>query len=151
MPKSITVDRNLSIPEANRLICTAQLYYAFWNTGKQKYLKASVSADFQDNTLPKGRPQGYKGILFASNNFRKVIPGLRCSVEDLIITNNKIICRQVYTGYYTGSLKGHAPAGRPIRFVALDILHVRQGKVYEDWHLEDNLIFRQQIGVVPID
>ncbi|MBD0254194.1 MAG: ester cyclase [Cytophagales bacterium] len=105
--------------------------------------------DFHDNTLPKGRPQGYKGILFASANFRKAVPDLRCTVEDLIIAGDKIVCRMVFTGHNTGPLNGHPPSGREVRFIAIDVLHVRGGKVFEDWHLEDNLTFLQQTGVVP--
>jgi hypothetical protein len=39
-------------------------------------------------------------------------------------------------------------SGQEIRFIAIDILHVRQGQVYEDWHLEDNLTFLQQMGLI---
>jgi len=150
VPKSVSTDRALPQAEAKKLLNIGELFYAFWNTGKEKYLDESVSKDFFDNTLPKGRPQGYKGVLFASANFRKAVPDLKCSVEDLIITKDKIICRQVYTGHNTGSLGGHKASGNPIRFIAIDILHVRGGKVYEDWHLEDNLTFLQQIGLVNL-
>ncbi len=148
-PKSVTIDKSLPAAEAQAMIHTARMFYAFWNTGEEKYLRASVAADFHDNTLPKGRPQGYKGILFASANFRKAVPDLRCSVEDLIIAGDKIVCRMVFTGHNTGPLDGHPPSGNEVRFIAVDVLHVRGGKVFEDWHLEDNLTFLQQIGVVP--
>jgi predicted ester cyclase len=150
VPKSLSIDPDLPKTEAKKLLNTGKLFYAFWNTGNEKYLDESVSKDFYDNTLPKGRPQGYKGVLFASANFRKAVPDLRCSVEDLIITKDKIVCRQVYTGHNTGSVNGNKPSGKSIRFIAIDILHVRDGKVYEDWHLEDNLTFLQQIGVVNL-
>jgi predicted ester cyclase len=148
-PKSVTVGEDLTAAEARALVHTARMFYAFWNTGEEKYLRESVAADFRDNTLPKGRPQGYKGILFASAHFRKAVPDLRCSVEDLIIAGDKIVCRMVFTGHNTGPLDGHPPSGRAVRFIAIDVLHVRGGKIFEDWHLEDNLTFLQQVGAVP--
>jgi predicted ester cyclase len=147
-PKSLSVDKGLSKAEADKVTHAGMLFYAFWNTGNEKYLHEAISDDFFDNTLPKGRPQGFKGILFASANFRKAVPDLRCSVEDMIITKDKVICRQIYTGHNTGPLGDHTASDKPVKFSAIDILHVRNGKVYEDWHLEDNLTFLQEIGVV---
>lgn len=149
-PKSLTIDQSLSKTEAAQLLKAGKLFYAFWNTGNQKYLQQCVSSDFYDNTLPAGRPQGYKGIPFASANFRKAVPDLRCSVEDMIISKDKVICRQIYTGHNTGPVAGHPASGKAIRFFAIDILHIRNGKVYEDWHLEDNLTFLLQAQVVKL-
>jgi predicted ester cyclase len=148
VPKSVTIDASLSKTQADQMMHAGLMFYAFWNTGNEKYLHEGVSMDFHDNTLPEGRPQGFKGILFASANFRKAVPDLRCSVEDLIITKDKITCRQVYTGHNTGPLGDHAASGKQVRFIAIDILHVKNGKVYEDWHLEDNLTFLKEIGIV---
>ncbi|WP_158796412.1 ester cyclase [Pedobacter sp. L105] len=150
VPKSVTIDKSLSKAEAAQLLKTGKLLYAFWNTGKEVYLSQAVSPEFFDNTLPVGRPQGYQGILFASKNFRTAVPDLQCSVEDLIITKGKIVCRQIYTGHNTGPVNGHLASGNAIKFFAIDILHVKNGKVYEDWHLEDNLTFLQQAGVVKL-
>ena len=147
-PKSVTIDGSLTKKQADVMMHAGQMFYAFWNTGKEQYLREAVSPDFFDNTLPKGRPQGYKGILFASANFRKAVPDLKCSVEDIIITKDKITCRQIYTGHNTGPLGNHPASGKEVKFFAIDILHIRNGKVYEDWHLEDNLTFLQEIGAV---
>jgi len=148
VPKSITIDKSLSKGEADKILNAGLQFYAFWNTGNEKYLQEAVSTDFFDNTLPPGRPQGFKGILFASAKFRKAVPDLSCSVEDIIITKDKITCRQIYTGHNIGALDDHPASGREVKFFAIDILHVRDGKVFEDWHLEDNLTFLQQIGAV---
>lgn len=148
LPKSVTTDAGLSKAQNDQMVHTGLMFYAFWNTGNEKYLHEAVSMDFHDNTLPEGRPQGFKGILFASANFRKAVPDLRCSVEDIIISKDKITCRQIYTGHNTGPIGNHAASGKPIRFIAIDILHVKNGKVYEDWHLEDNLTFLKEAGIV---
>lgn len=148
VPLSITIDSGLSKVESDKMLHAGLMFYAFWNTGSEIYLHEAVSDDFTDNTLPVGRPQGFKGLLFASAKFRKAVPDLRCSVEDIIITKDKITCRQIYSGHNTGPLGDHPPTGKAIQFFAIDILHVRNGKVFEDWHLEDNLTFLQQVGIV---
>ena len=68
-PESITVDRSLSPADAAQMIKTARLFYAFWDTGNAEYASAAVDNDFRDNTLPAGRPQGPKGLLYASQTF----------------------------------------------------------------------------------
>jgi len=45
---------------------------------------------------------------------------------------------------------GHPATNKPVTFFAIDILHVRGGRIVEDWHLEDNLTLLQQLGVVPL-
>jgi predicted ester cyclase len=149
VPRSVTIDGSLSKAEADKVMHAGLMFYAFWNTGNEKYLHEGVDENkFFDNTLPKGRTQGFKGLLFASNNFRKAVPDLKCSIEDFIITKDKITCRQIYTGHNTGAFGNHPPTNNSIQFFAIDILHVHDGKVFEDWHLEDNLTFLQQIAVV---
>jgi predicted ester cyclase len=132
------------------MIHIARLFYAFWNTGDPEFARAALADSFKDNTLPTGRPQGVAGVLFASKNFRATIPDLKCSIEDLVISKDKIVARLVFTGHYTGSFNGQKPAGKPISFFAIDILNIKDGRIYEDWHLEDNLSFLQQIDVVKL-
>ena len=148
VPKSITLGEKLSDGASKQMIYTARLFYAFWNTGNPEFARAVLADSFKDNTLPKGRPQGVAGVLFASKNFRIAIPDLQCSIEDLLISKEKIVARLVFTGNNTGSFNGRKPTGKPISFFAIDILHIKDGRVYEDWHLEDNLSFLQQIDVV---
>ncbi|GAB3828577.1 hypothetical protein GCM10028821_14220 [Hymenobacter jeollabukensis] len=69
-------------------------------------------------------------------------------MEDVVLANDKVVARLLFTGHNTGPFGSHPASGKAIRFIAIDILHIRDGKIYEDWHLEDNLSFQQQIGVV---
>ena len=150
VPKAIAVGEKLSDSDSKQMIHTARLFYAFWNTGNPEFARAALAGDFKDNTLPKGRPQGITGVLSASKNFRTAIPDLQCSIEDLLINKDKVVARLVFTGHNTGSFNGRSPTGKPISFFAIDILHVKEGRIYEDWHLEDNLSFLQQIDVIKL-
>jgi predicted ester cyclase len=150
IPKSITLGEKLSDSYSKQLIHTARLFYAFWNTGDPQFARAALADDFKDHTLPKGRPQGVAGVLSASKNFRATIPDLKCSIEDLLISKDKVVARLVFTGHHIGSFNGRKPTGKAISFFAIDILHVKDGRIYEDWHLEDNLSFLQQIDAVRL-
>ena len=70
---------------AQPMILAARRYAAFWNTGEARYAKAGLAQNFVDRTLPSGRPQGLKGVLEASKNFRAAIPDLRAEIEELLV------------------------------------------------------------------
>ncbi|NRQ70485.1 ester cyclase [Bacillus cereus] len=138
-PKAMTIDPSLSKKEATEMVYAAQRFYAFWDTGKEELIPQTVTKDFFDNTLPKGRPQGIEGLKFAAQNFRKVVPDIHCEIEDLLVVGDKVTARLSFTGTHNG---------KKINFFAIDILHVKDGKITEDWHLEDNLTLQQQLGLI---
>jgi predicted ester cyclase len=148
VPKLVTRASALTEAQAAQLLRTARLFYTFWNTGDMRYARAAVSSDFKDNTLPPGRPQGLPGLQAASKGFLAAVPDLKCTLEDVVLANDKVVARLLFTGHNTGPFGTHPASGKAIRFIAIDILHIRDGKIYEDWHLEDNLTFQQQIGIV---
>ncbi|WP_010496723.1 ester cyclase [Paenibacillus elgii] len=148
-PVTMTIDPSLDTKEATTMVQTAQRFYAFWNTGNEEFLSQAVASGFTDNTLPKGRPQGPDGLSFASRNFRKAVPDLQCKIEDLLVVGDKVTARLSFTGMHKGEFMGKTPTGKPIQFMAIDVLRIKDGKLVEDWHLEDNLTLMQQLGVVP--
>ncbi|MGW4597160.1 ester cyclase [Streptomyces sp. NPDC004457] len=145
-PTALTVDRSIGEHRAALEVRLAQQLYTFWNTGEKKYLDASVSPDFVDNTLPPGRPQGPEGPLSASRNFRAAVPDLTCELADLLITGDKITARLVFRGHFTGTFDGVRGKGQEVDFNAIDIQHVGERRIVEDWHIEDNQTLLSQLG-----
>ena len=133
---------------AQPVILAARRYAAFWNTGEERYAEAALAENFVDRTLPSGRPEGLKGVLEASKNFRAAIPDLRAEIEELLVVNDRAVVRYIFTGHFTGSFKDLKGDGREINFRAVDIYRVQNGQTSDNWHLEDNLALMQQLGVV---
>jgi predicted ester cyclase len=137
--------------QAERVVHTAQLLYTFWNTGDASYLDQSITPSFRDNTLPIGRPQGPDGPRIASATFRTAVPDLSCRLVDLYITGDAFTARLVFQGHFTGTYNGIQGHGQNIDFNAIDIQHTgADTRITEDWHLEDNLTFLQQAGLVTV-
>ncbi|MDV6264801.1 ester cyclase [Rhodococcoides yunnanense] len=130
------------------VVSVAQNLYTFWDTGEQVYLDRAVDDSFVDNTLPTGRPQGPNGPVVASAGFRTAIPDLSCELADLYITGDTFTARLIFRGHFTGAYGPTAGSGQPVEFDAIDIQHVGEERIVEDWHLEDNLTFMQQAGLV---
>jgi SnoaL-like polyketide cyclase len=67
-----------------------------------------------------------------------------------ILAGDRVVSHLHYfTGHFTGMFKGAHGTGQPIDFITTDVLAVRAGKIADNWHLEDNLTFLQQIELVP--
>ena len=146
-PRSIIVTAGQE-QAAQPVILAARRYAAFWNTGEARYAEAALAQNFVDRTLPSGRPQGLKGVLEASKNFRASIPDLRAEIEELLVVNDRAVVRYTFMGHFTGTFKDVKGDGRAISFRAVDIYRVQDGKISDNWHLEDNLSLMQQLGVI---
>ena len=133
---------------AQPVILAARRYAPFWNTGESRYTEAALAPDFSDRTLPVGRPQGLSGVLEASKNFRAAIPDLRAEIEELLVVKDRAVVRYIFTGHFTGNFKDVKGDGREISFRAVDIYRVQNGKISDNWHLEDNLSLMQQLGAI---
>ena len=132
---------------AQPVVLAARRYAAFRNTGEARYAEAALGQNFVDRTLPSGRPQGLKGVLEASKNFRAAIPDLRAEIEELFVVKDRAVVRYIFAGHFTGTFKDLKGDGREISFRAVDIYRVQNGRISDNWHLEDNLSLMQQLGV----
>ena len=138
------------IPEARResTVKAVRAFYDFWNTGDAALLTQAIAENFTDHTLPPGRPQGPEGPAFASRQFRGAVPDLKVTVEKMIVADNYVTAHMSFTGHFTGTFKDVKGDGRAISFREVDIYRVQNGKISDNWHLEDNLSLMQQLGVV---
>jgi ketosteroid isomerase-like protein len=76
-------------------------------------------------------------------------PDLRVQIDDLIAEADRVAARLTFTGTHRGDFRGIAPTGRPVRFDAIRIYRIVQGKIAETWASQDALGLLQQLGAVP--
>jgi predicted ester cyclase len=76
------------------------------------------------------------------------VPDLRCEVEELVVAGEKVTARLRFKGTFTGTFGDRAGSGQPVDFIAIDVIAINDGKITDNWHLEDNLTLMQQLGVV---
>jgi predicted ester cyclase len=144
---SVIVDKGIAPSQQESMSLAARRYYAFWNTGDASFAKAALDSNFIDRTLPTGRPQGIEGPLFASRNFRAAVPDLVTSVDEMLLVGDRVVGRLHFTGHFTGHFNGVQGKAK-VDFIATDIYRIADGRIAENWHLEDNLTLLQQLGIV---
>ncbi|UFH51224.1 ester cyclase [Pseudomonas sp. KNUC1026] len=130
-------------------VLAARRYASFWQSGDPALARAALAPGFMDRTLPPGRPQGIDGPLAASEAFHTAVPDLRCEIRQMIVSGDRVVSHLHFSGHFTGAFKGVQGKGQVVDFIATDIYRIADGRIAENWHLEDNLTFLQQIGLVP--
>jgi hypothetical protein len=118
----------------------------FWNTGDPALAQQALAPDFIDRTLPPGRA-GVNGPLQASA-FRTAVPDLKAEATHIVPNGDQVSVRLHFTGHFTGQFGEVQGQGQAIDFQAFDLYHVVDGRIAENWHLEDNLTLLQQMGLM---
>ena len=149
VPNSLIVDRSLPRVQVDAQVIAARRYDTFWNTGDDALARAALAPTFIDSTLSTGRPQVLAGPLAASKLMRAAIPDLRCEIEQMIVAGDRVVTHLRFRGHFTGRSGQIQGQGQTINFIATDIYRIANGRVAENWHIEDNLTLQRQLGLIP--
>ena len=74
--------------------------------------------------------------------------GLQQVDARIIVAVDRVVTHLCFKGHFTGTWKEVKGQGQPIDFIGTDIYRIANGKIAENWHLEDNLTLLQQVGIV---
>ena len=55
-----------------------------------------------------------------------------------------------FAGHFTGTFGTTKGDGQPVSFIATDLLRIRNGRITDNWHIEDNLTLLQQMGIAAV-
>ena len=56
-----------------------------------------------------------------------------------------------FRGHFTGTFGKATGHGQAIDFIATDLLKIADGRVTDNWHIEDNLTLLSQMGLAKIE
>jgi predicted ester cyclase len=147
----LVVAAPISDAQREATLKAVRAFYDFWNTGDEALLKQAIAPNFTDHTLPPGRPQGPQGPAFASRRFRAAVPDLQVTVEKMIVAGDYVTVHMHFTGHFTGRFGQTQGKGQPVPFIATDLVKIENGRITDNWHIEDNLTLLQQMGVAKVD
>lgn len=134
--------------DAAPMILAARRYAAFWNTGDEQYARQALAPNFIDRTLPAGRSQGVAGPLQASQGFRGAVPDLTVEIDDMVVAGDRVSLHLHFRGHFSGQFGKIKGIGQTIDFRAFDLYRIADGRIADNWHLEDNLTLMQQFGAI---
>jgi len=67
----------------------------------------------------------------------------------MIVAGDRVVTHLRLCGHFTGRFGQIQGQGQTINFIATDIYRVADGRIAENWHIEDNLTLQQQLGLIP--
>jgi predicted ester cyclase len=92
--------------------------------------------------------QGHDGLRAFHEALWEAFPGVRLTVEDLVVEADRAALRYRLQGTHSRSYLGVAPTGLSVDVEGLTLLRVAEGRVAEEWHSPTELAILRQLGAV---
>ena len=109
-----------------------------------------ITPNHVDHTLPPFLPTTPEGTKQAIGMFLTAFPDLHLTVEDMIAEGDKVVTRFTSRGTQTGAFMGMPPTGKQVTVSSIVIARIADGKIVEEWGLDDQMGMLQQLGVIPV-
>lgn len=81
--------------------------------------------------------------------FFTALPDLTATMEDLVISGDRVAGRFTYRGTHTGEFLGIPATGHRVEMRSIDIWRVEDGMFAEHWDELNTLELLQQMGALP--
>lgn len=125
----------------------AEVYLTMLNTHDHDLVDEFVAVDYiNHNAVVADGREANRGFWAA---FFIGLPDLTASMEDLVVSGDRVVGRFVYRGTHTGDLLGIPASGKPVEMRSIDIWRVADGMFVEHWDELNLLEVFQQVGVIP--
>ncbi|MEO8286902.1 MAG: ester cyclase [Chloroflexota bacterium] len=121
-----------------------------WNKGNTDVADDVFSSNYVQHEIVD--PQNARGgIARMKRNvevYRKAFPDLHIAIEDQFCSGDRVLTRWKATGTQKGELFGVAPNERHVTVHGMVVSRVENGRIAEEWDLQDNLRLMGQIGLI---
>jgi steroid delta-isomerase-like uncharacterized protein len=125
----------------------ADLYVEMINTHDPDLVDRFVAEDYVNHNafVADGREANrqFWAVFFTG------LPDVSVTMEDLVISGDRVVGRFSYRGTHTGDLMGIPATGKPVEMRSIDIWRVQNGMFVEHWDELNLMQMFQQIGALP--
>ncbi|MFL5586717.1 MAG: ester cyclase [Ktedonobacteraceae bacterium] len=127
--------------EANKALMR-RLFEEGFHSGKLAVVDEIFHPNFVDRSTPE-QPPGTEGVKDYISMVRTGFPDISITIEDLVAEEERVVVRTTWRGTHLGEYEGIAPTGKQATRSMIQIFHVKDGKLLEEWSEGESL--RQQI------
>ena len=126
-------------------------YVGYWNTGQFDGIENVLCEDYQLIESPNYEPQ--KGIESFKQDILKmriVYPDFHLVIDEMFYEDGKIAAIWSISATNTGQGK-MLPTGKVIKGQGISVIHLRDGKIKDEWLANNDLLWLKQMGftIVP--
>jgi steroid delta-isomerase-like uncharacterized protein len=125
----------------------AEAFVRMLNTHDPDLVDSFVASDYRNHNffVDDGREANRR--FWAG--FFAALPDLTATMEDLVVSGDRVVGRFVYRGTHLGAFMGIPASGRPVEMRSIDIWRVADGMFVEHWDELNTLQLLQQMGALP--
>ena len=126
-------------------------FVEFINTGDIEIGKEIIAPDvvFYAPTSPEPL-KGLEGYIAVLDMMRGAMPDVHWTVEETIAEGDRILVRFTMSGTQTQPFMGMPATGKSIKVTAMNIYHLRNGKIVLEHGLPDLFSMLVQLGMLPV-
>src|ERR687898_1283214 len=81
-------------------------------------------------------------------DFRQGFPDVVSTIEDLIAEGDKVVARWRSRATHQGEYMGIPQTGKEVQFTGISFYRIEEGKIAQEWSVEDEYGLMAQIGTV---
>jgi predicted ester cyclase len=94
-----------------------------------------------------GSVEGAQNIVGLFQGVLAALPDLKNTEQEIIAEGDTVVIRSVIEATHKGNLLGFPATNRRVRWDAIDMYRISNGKIVEEWASEDSLKILADIGV----
>lgn len=96
----------------------------------------------------RGSADGPEGVKSNIKYLRSAFPDFKLTIDELVVSGDKVWARQKGGGTNLGSFAGHPPTGRKAFIDVIDVCRIEEGQIVEHWGVPDQLGMMMALGLV---
>jgi steroid delta-isomerase-like uncharacterized protein len=125
----------------------AEAYVQMLNTHDPDLVDGFVATDYRNHNafVNDGREANRRFW----TGFFAALPDLTATMEDLVVSGDRVVGRFIYRGTHRGDFMGIPASGRPVEMRSIDIWRVADDMFVEHWDELNTLELLQQMGALP--
>lgn len=131
--------------DANKRFVRAYLDEVF-NAHKPERAADYLTPDVAWHGGTLGTVEGIQNVVGLLRGFIGALPDLHATERDIVAEGSLVAVRLTVTATHKGELLSIAATGRPVKWDAVDVYRLADGKIAEEWAADDMLAILQQIG-----
>jgi predicted ester cyclase len=115
-----------------------------FNQGNLAVVDELVAPGAQEHQ--RGSADGIEGTKNVIKYLRSAFPDFKITIDEVVVSGDKVWARQKGGGTNLGSFAGHPPTGIKAFIDVIDIVRIEDGKIVEHWGVPDQLGMMMQLG-----
>lgn len=104
-----------------------------WDEGNPDAVEDFLDADYIRHVSPTKPPIGRVEQIDRLKSFRPAFPDISITVEDVIVSDDRVAFRSTMRGTHQGEFLGVDATGTRIKVNLLDVWRIANGKIVEQW------------------